>query len=300
MANRSNRRSTYAGVVFAAILCGGCEGAHNPIQPSVGDLQITVTTDGERLSSEGFSYILDTNAPEPIASNTTIQLTGLFVGAHTIALTSLPSECSVTSANPVAVSVTDDVTATATFDVSCVAPGTGSIRVSVTTSGPGPFNYSLLLDGGNQGTIAANGTEVLSEIATGSHAVGLADIPANCQLQESDPQIITVLADEEASLFFTITCTSPAALTGTLSITTTTTGTDPNGYLVSVDSAPVQPIGVNGELTITSVPPGSHTVQLSDLDGGCTVTGPNPLTVIVSAGVVARPAFEVDCSAGPP
>jgi hypothetical protein len=300
MATPSNRCSIYAAVVVAGVMAGGCEGAHNPIQPSVGDLHITVTTTGEPVSGEGFSYILDSNPPEPIASNMTIQLTGLFVGAHTIQLTSLPSECSVTSANPVAVSVTDDVTATATFEVSCVAPGTGSIQVTAGTSGPGPLNYALLLDGGTQGTIAANGTEVLSEIATGSHAVGIANIPANCQLQESDPQIITVLADEGASLSFTITCTTPATSSGGLSITTTTTGTDPDGFLVSVDAGPVQPISDNGELTIANVPPGSHTVQLGDLEGSCTVAGANPLTVIVSAGAIARPAFEVDCSASPP
>src|SRR4051812_24039806 len=229
MGHRTNRFSLYTAGTIAAVLAGGCEGVHNPIQPSVGNLEIAVTTTGEPVSGDGFSYILDANAPEPIAFNTTIHLTGLFVGAHTVELSSVPSECSVASANPVAVSVTDDVPATAIFEVSCVAPGAGSIQVTATTSGPAPLNYSLLLDGGNQGTIAANGAEVLQDIPSGSHAVGVADIPANCQLQESDPQIITVLADEQARLSFTITCTSPAALTGRLDITTSTTGTDPDG-----------------------------------------------------------------------
>jgi hypothetical protein len=57
----------------------------------------------------------------------------------------------------------------------------------------------------------------------------------------------------------------------------------------------VQPISINGSMTITNVATGSHSIQLSGLARGCTVTGLNPVTLTVSAGLVARPAFEVDC-----
>ena len=82
---------------------------------------------------------------------------------------------------------------------------------------------------------------------------------------------------------------------GRLEITVSTSGTDLDGYLVSVDAGPVQPISINGTLTITNVAAGIHSIQLSDLDGDCTVTGQNPETMNVAAGGVASPEFEVNC-----
>jgi hypothetical protein len=282
--------------VFSVLSCS--DTARNPNQPVTGSLEITTTTTGQPSTGDGYSYMLDGNPAEPIAFNTTIQLTDLFVGSHTIQLTTLPEGCTVSSQNPVTVGVTDDVLATATFEVSCVPPGAGSIQVTASTSGPGASdNYALLLDGTDQGIIAANGTQVLPDVAAGGHAVGVSDIPANCQLQEPDPQPVTVLADEIANLAFTVTCSTPPTQTGVLSITASTSGTDPDGYLVSVDGGAVQPISINGALTITNVATGGHTIQLEDLDGSCTVTGLNPVNVTVSAGSVARPAFEVSCGA---
>jgi hypothetical protein len=269
--------------------------ARNPNQPITGSLEITTATAGQPSSGEGFSYVLDGNPAVPIAFNTTIQLSGLLVGAHTVELTSLPEGCSVVTSNPLTVGVTEDVAGTALFEVSCVPAGIGNIEVTASTTGPAPSNYSLLLNGENQGIIAANGTQVLPDIPAGSHAVGLADIPANCQLEETDPQIVPVAADEIAKLSFTLACTAPPAQSGVLAITTSTTGVDPDGYLVSIDGGPVQPISINGALTITNVAPRDYSIQLADLDGSCTVTGGNPVNVTVSDGEIARPAFEITC-----
>jgi hypothetical protein len=291
------RRSPFALSVLSAFSVLSCsDEARNPNQPSTGSLEITTTTTGQPSTGGGYSYILDGNPAEPIAFNTTIQLTDLSVGSHTIELTTLPEGCTISSQNPVIVGVTNDVLATATFEVSCIPPGTGNIQVTAATSGPGASdNYGLLLDGEDRGIIEANGTQVLPDLATGVHAVGVNGIPANCQLLETDPQTVTVVADQIADVSFTITCTTPPAPTGVLNITATTSGTDPDGYLVSVDGGAVQPISVNGALTITNVATGDHSIQLEDLDGSCTVTDLNPVTVTVSAGAVARPAFEVSC-----
>jgi len=282
---------------FSALSCS--DEARNPNQPSTGSLEITTATSGQPSSGDSYSYILDGNPSQPIAFNTTVQLTGLLVGSHTVELTNLPQGCSVVTPNPATVGVTEDVPGTALFEVSCVASGTGNIQVTASTSGPGPSNYSLLLDGQTQGTIAANGTQALPDVAGGIHTVGVADIPANCELEEADPQMVTVVADEIANLSFTLTCTTPPAQSGVLNITTSTTGSDPDGYLVSVDGGPVQPISTNGALTIANVVPGDYSVQLLDLDSSCMVTGTgvNPVNVTVSDAAVARPAFEISCGA---
>ena len=275
--------------------CGDGSGG-NPNEPPTGLLVISTSTSGANPTGSGYTYVLNDNPAQPIAFNTTIQLQGLFAGTHTIELTGLPQECSVSGANPVMATVTSDVPAMVSFDVSCVEPGIGNIEVATATSGLATEEtYALLLDGEDQGIIAANGTQVLPDLPAGFHVVGLADIPANCQLDEPNPQTVTVTADETANVPFTIACTIAPVSSGMLEVTVSTSGTDADGYLVSVDGGPVQPISINGTLTIINVAAGSHSIQLSDLDGDCTVTGLNPVTVTVSSGLVARPAFEVDC-----
>jgi hypothetical protein len=277
-------------------LLAGCSDVGNePIVPSTGSLEITTTTTGQASSGDGYFYILDGNPAQPIAFNTTIHLTDLSVGSHTITLTTLPEGCTTASPNPVTVGVTSDVLATAAFEVNCVPSGTGNIQVMASTLDPATPNYALLLDGEDNGTIAANGTQVLPEVAAGLHAVGVGGIPANCQLLEANPQPVTVLSDEVVSLAFTLNCTAPPAQTGVLSIDATTTGTDPDGFLASVDGGKAQPLGNQFALTIINVATGNHSIELQDLDGGCTVTGANPIDVMVSAGAVVRITFAVSC-----
>jgi hypothetical protein len=280
----------------AFTLACGDGGGGDPNEPPTGLLVITTSTSGATPTGSGYTYVLNDNPARPIAFNTTIQLQGLFAGTHTVELTGLPQECSVSGANPVTATVTSDAPATVSFEIACVEPGIGSIEVTATTTGPGAEeNYAVLLDGEDQGIIGSNETGLLPDIPAGFHAVGLADIPANCQLSGPNPQTVTVPADETANVPFTITCTTAPLSSGRLEITVNTSGTDLDGYLVSVDGGAVQPISINGTLTITNVAAGSHSIQLSDLDPNCTVTGLNPVTIAVSAGGVARPGFEVDC-----
>ena len=218
----------------AILSCDGDTG--NPNEPSTGLLQITTATTGETPAGSGYSYVLDDNPPKPIGFNTTIQLRGLSAGMHTVELTNVPQACSVSGQNPVTAN-TGDVLADVAFDVSCVAPGIGNIEVTAATSGPGADpDYGLLLDGHDRGTITANGTQTLPADSAGIHAVGLNGIPASCQPAEENPQPITLLPDETANLTFTVTCSLPPAQAGFLNITASTTGTDPDGYLVSVDN----------------------------------------------------------------
>jgi len=85
--------------------------------------------------------------------------------------------------------------------------------------------------------------------------------------------------------------------TGDLTVTTTTggTGSDPNGYTLSVDGA-TQPIAMNDTRTITGLVAGNHSVGLSDVASNCVVSGQNPRTVAVSAGNTAQTNFAVTCA----
>lgn len=83
-----------------------------------------------------------------------------------------------------------------------------------------------------------------------------------------------------------------------LRITTATTGAelDPDGYGVSIDGRPAQPIGLAATLTVDRLTEGAHTVELSGLSASCAVGGENPRTVSVAASATATTAFVITCS----
>src|SRR2546428_6332181 len=79
---------------------------------------------------------------------------------------------------------------------------------------------------------------------------------------------------------------APPSTTGDLRVTTTTggAGTDPNGYMVSVDGV-TKSITVNGSVTYNGLTAGNHSAGLSDVASNCVVSAQNPRTVAVSAGI---------------
>jgi Tol biopolymer transport system component len=65
---------------------------------------------------------------------------------------------------------------------------------------------------------------------------------------------------------------------------------------VSVDGTPGQPVGVQGSLSLSGIPPGLHDFQLSGLAANCTVAGPNPVSRTLEPGATASITFAVMCT----
>jgi Big-like domain-containing protein/WD40 repeat protein len=102
----------------------------------------------------------------------------------------------------------------------------------------------------------------------------------------------------EAPTSIAFTTANPApAVPGELVVSTATTGVElaPAGYDVSIDGDPLQPIGVNGSMTVGALPPGSHTVKLSGLGANCSVLGTNPRLASVASGASVTVGFAVTC-----
>ena len=70
---------------------------------------------------------------------------------------------------------------------------------------------------------------------------------------------------------------------------------DGDGFDVRIDQNTPRPMPDNGELVIDGVTSGDHTVQLSDVDLPCQVSGANPRTVTVTSGGVGTASFSVTC-----
>src|SRR5207253_166367 len=119
-------------------------------------------------------------------------------------------------------------TAQATFTVTCTAL-TGSLTVNTTTTGPNqPSGYKIGIDGGQSRRLGLNTSTTYTGLTATSHTVQLNGIPTNCSASEATPQTVTVPAGSTGQATFTVTCT---ALTGSLTVNTTTTGPNqPSGY----------------------------------------------------------------------
>lgn len=89
---------------------------------------------------------------------------------------------------------------------------------------------------------------------------------------------------------------SDDAETGSVRVTAVTTGDDLDSqYGVSVGSKSGT-VSANGDVTISGVPAGSASVELTGVATNCTVTSANPVSVTVTAGGTATASFAVECA----
>jgi WD40 repeat protein len=83
-------------------------------------------------------------------------------------------------------------------------------------------------------------------------------------------------------------------------VTVGTTGSpaDPDGYAVSIDAGTPETVDINGSVTFEDLASGGHTLLLTGVAANCTVEGDNPRTVSVDAGEIAETTFSVACAPG--
>ena len=75
-----------------------------------------------------------------------------------------------------------------------------------------------------------------------------------------------------------------------------TTPFDQDGFAVRLDNGSPRTIPAAGDIVIEGVDAGAHTLQLTDVDLPCQVTGENPRTVTVTAGESVNANFNVECA----
>jgi Tol biopolymer transport system component len=181
-----------------------------------------------------------------------------------------------------------------------VEPTTGTIHITTATTGDeqDADGYTVQVDGGTAQAIAAAG-EISVTADSGSHGVRLDGVAANCSVAGDNPRAITVTDDQTTEVAFAIACTATTVPSGSAQITTATSGTlpDPDGYSLSVDGGPAQPIGVSASATVGGLTPGSHTAALSGVASNCQVTPGAQQSFGVTAGAVASLTFTITCAA---
>ena len=174
----------------------------------VGNLTATTSTTGSSLDPDGYTVTVDGGPNQPIATNnsTGVTFTGLADGSHSVALSGVAANCTVSSANPQTVTVPAGGTATVAFTLSCVTPP-GNLTVTTSTSG-----LSLDLNGytvtvnGQSRAISINGSVTFTGLPAGNQSVTLSDVAVNCTVTGSNPRDVAVPSGATASTNFTVSC----------------------------------------------------------------------------------------------
>src|SRR5205823_5562264 len=184
-----------------------------------------------------------------------VTFTDLSAGNHTVALSGVAANCTVSGWTSRTVSVQAGSTVSTAFSVSCAAPPpqTGNLTVNTSTSGSNldPDGYTVTVDGGASQAIGTNGSVTYTDVSAGNHTPPPAGVAAICPLPTRRSSDLSVQAGSTVSTAFSVSCAAPPPQTGNLTVNTSTSGSnlDPDGYTVTVDGGASQAIGTNGSVT---------------------------------------------------
>ena len=87
-----------------------------------GNLTVSTSTTGSSLDPDGYTVTVDGGSPQLIGINASVGYANLSADDHTVALSGVAGNCSVSDANPQTVTVPSGGTVTASFSASCTTP----------------------------------------------------------------------------------------------------------------------------------------------------------------------------------
>lgn len=172
-----------------------------------GSLAVTTTTSGEDLDPDGYEIEIDGASSGAIGTDDTRVFSDLPTGDRLVELTGLAGNCAVQGENPRLSMIADGQTTLTTFAVACVIT-TGSIEVTVSTSGPfpDPDGYTVDLDGVETRDVDRDDTVTFTGVAEGVHTVTLSGIASNCDVDGENPIVVNVTAGEAVEVEFDVDC----------------------------------------------------------------------------------------------
>ncbi|HZN98659.1 MAG TPA: Ig-like domain-containing protein, partial [Gemmatimonadales bacterium] len=294
-------------LISSLVGCGGGDSDTTGPDEPLGGLTVTGSTSGPGVDPDGYVVQVDGLDRGTLIGSNSVTVSGLAPGSHTVGLGGVATNCLVEGDNPRTVPIPSGATASVAFTVLCssLPPGTGSIQVVVSTSGPDPDpdGYVATLDGVGPGIpVPTTGSATFPGVVVGSHTVALSGLASNCTASGAGSATTNVSSGAASEVSFTVTCTALPPTVGAIRISTSTTGSDldADGYQFAIDGGAAQSIAANGQVRVNQVSVGAHTVVLSGIADNCSVTSGASQTVSIAAGQTADVAFSIECSATRP
>jgi TolB protein len=272
-------------------------GVTNPVEDTVGTINVTVHATGVGGSAAAFAVTVGTVTRQTTPPSGFIGFQNLTPGTYSVSV-AVPPNCLILPPQFVSVGLSAGEIENVTLNVDCVA-NVGHLRVSTTTLGnvSDPDAYRLEIDG-QPSAFGLNATATFLDIPVGEVVVFLGSVEQGCFVVGADPRTVEIVFATQTVVDFTIDCTGQ---NGILRVVTSTTGfnLDSDGYFVLVGS---QNIGFLRNYTYDFEPlaVGDHLVTLSNVAPNCAVAGQNPRTVTVVANTVTQTIFDIACGGPPP
>jgi hypothetical protein len=178
------------------------------------------------------------------------------------------------------------------------AGGHGILEISTLPLGhqnPGAFAFRV--DGGSLNPLPSSGT-VSIELTAGDHVVEILEIPLNCRVLGLNPRPVNVPSGGRALVSFTIHCDPFAPGSLVVSVITSGSVPDPDGYQVQLNGDTQYPLRPSDRLVIEGLIPGHHLIALLGVSVNCRVEGGKDRIPFVPVGGVAEEEYVITCSSG--
>ena len=180
----------------------------------------------------------------------------------------------------------------------------GTLRVTVTTSGPVPtVQYLVTVNPCDPDYVCpgryVDPTGIVSiQLNPGRYAIGLANLPSNCTVVSAPTPDVPIVADRTTNVSISVTCL--VVPSGTIRISAPTTGITSRVQFEAIVSPCDQVhacsviVAPGGTGTIVQRT-GNYTVSLGNVPPACTVAEPRSVAVTVVAGQAVDISFSVTC-----
>ncbi len=183
-----------------------------------GSVRLTTSTLGAALDADGYRLRIDDGTELAVATNGVAVLTQIHEGAHTLSLSDVASNCTLSGESQRTVNVGYADTTALQFSIACSTPR-GTLIVTTTTTGldldadgyalsfgSDPWDYDWLYTI----SVPTNGTSVVRDVAGGSYTFDIGGVAPNCRVVNVDPPIFSIEHHLVTSVAVTVTCVARA------------------------------------------------------------------------------------------
>ena len=179
------------GAAALVLLLGGC-GDPPIFSPDAASISVTSLTSGDPIEADGYALIVDGGPARRLGTNSSIFISPLMSGDHTLELSGITPGCAVNGGNPRTVHTASGMTTQSMFIVGCSVPGTGRILVQTYTYGEGPGRYRLELNEEPSKQVGENDQTTFFAVPAGPAVLTLSGAPENCNVVPPNPRTLRV------------------------------------------------------------------------------------------------------------
>jgi hypothetical protein len=205
MASATSRRIKTGAIALGVIVAACSDGTTTP---QIATLSISIQTSGGDVDLDGYELVVD-SVGQRLSDNTTDILRRVSTGAHTLLLTDVAENCTVTSGGPRLINVKAGEVVNVEFAVTCVATG---LEIRTHTTGLDvPSSFDLLVNDKPSAGVVANGMLTVTRLEAGTDVVSLGIRAQNCSLV-GGPQTVTVTSHTITPVQLEVFCAAATRL----------------------------------------------------------------------------------------